>query len=137
MQAMAESQRQRHQRSDARRPLCGSDALPFAVERYVEAIRSSGIESESSTRTFEAAAAHCRAGRAAAEPPRAGSAAAETPPPASPRASVSFCLAGRNASGLAYRRAVQDTAARGRAPNDRLPGCRPMRGPLSRIGSMR
>ena len=43
--------------------LCGSGALPFAVEHYVEAIRSSGIEASSSTRTFEAAR------RAAADSP--------------------------------------------------------------------
>ena len=35
--------------------LCGSGALPFAADHYVEAIRSSGIEATSSTRTFEAA----------------------------------------------------------------------------------
>jgi indolepyruvate ferredoxin oxidoreductase beta subunit len=35
--------------------LCGSGALPFAAEHFVEAIRNSGIEVESSTRTFEAA----------------------------------------------------------------------------------
>jgi indolepyruvate ferredoxin oxidoreductase beta subunit len=35
--------------------ICGSGALPFAVEHYVEAIRASGIEAASSTRTFEAA----------------------------------------------------------------------------------
>jgi indolepyruvate ferredoxin oxidoreductase beta subunit len=35
--------------------LCGSGALPFAAEHYVEAIRASGIEAASSTRTFEAA----------------------------------------------------------------------------------
>ena len=35
--------------------ICGSGALPFAAEAYVEAIRSSGIEAESSTRTFDAA----------------------------------------------------------------------------------
>jgi indolepyruvate ferredoxin oxidoreductase beta subunit len=35
--------------------LCGSGALPFAAEHYVEAIRTSGIEAASSTRTFEAA----------------------------------------------------------------------------------
>jgi indolepyruvate ferredoxin oxidoreductase, beta subunit len=34
--------------------LCGSGALPFAAEHYVEAIKSSGIEAASSTRTFEA-----------------------------------------------------------------------------------
>lgn len=43
--------------------LCGSGALPFAAEHYVEAIRASGIEAASSTRTFEAAR------RTAAEPP--------------------------------------------------------------------
>jgi indolepyruvate ferredoxin oxidoreductase beta subunit len=35
--------------------LCGSAALPFAAEHYVQAIQSSGIEAASSTRTFEAA----------------------------------------------------------------------------------
>jgi indolepyruvate ferredoxin oxidoreductase, beta subunit len=35
--------------------VCGSGALPFAAEDYVEAIRASGIEAASSTRTFEAA----------------------------------------------------------------------------------
>jgi indolepyruvate ferredoxin oxidoreductase, beta subunit len=35
--------------------MCGSGALPFATEHYVEAIRASGIEAASSTRTFEAA----------------------------------------------------------------------------------
>jgi indolepyruvate ferredoxin oxidoreductase beta subunit len=35
--------------------LCGSAALPFAADHYVEAIRSSGIEAASSIRTFEAA----------------------------------------------------------------------------------
>lgn len=45
--------------------LCGSGALPFAVEHYVEAIRASGIEAASSTRAFEAAR------RAAAESPPA------------------------------------------------------------------
>ena len=35
--------------------MCGSGALPFAAEHYVEAIRASGIEAASSTRTFEAA----------------------------------------------------------------------------------
>jgi indolepyruvate ferredoxin oxidoreductase, beta subunit len=35
--------------------ICGSGALPFAAEHYVEAIRASGIEVASSTRTFEAA----------------------------------------------------------------------------------
>jgi indolepyruvate ferredoxin oxidoreductase beta subunit len=86
--------------------LCGSGALPFAVERYVEAIRSSGIESESSTRTFEAAR------RAAAEPPRAGSAAAETPQRESPaRPSLSASLEERIRTRLPA--AVQDTAREG------------------------
>ena len=35
--------------------ICGSGALPFAAEHYVEAIRASGIEAASSTKTFEAA----------------------------------------------------------------------------------
>jgi indolepyruvate ferredoxin oxidoreductase beta subunit len=59
--------------------ICGSGALPFAAEQYVEAIRSSGIEAASSTRTFEAA--RRTAARCAAEgPPAAGSPAAATPP---------------------------------------------------------
>lgn len=53
--------------------LCGSGTLPFAVEHYVEAIRASGIEATSSTRTFEAAR------RAAAESPAAGSPPAVSP----------------------------------------------------------
>jgi indolepyruvate ferredoxin oxidoreductase beta subunit len=53
--------------------LCGAGVLPFAAERYVEAIRSSGIEAASSTRTFEAAR------RAAAGAPAGGSPPAETP----------------------------------------------------------
>jgi indolepyruvate ferredoxin oxidoreductase, beta subunit len=48
--------------------LCGSGALPFSLEHYVEAIRSSGIEVASSTRTFEAA-------RIAAESAATGTAA--------------------------------------------------------------
>jgi indolepyruvate ferredoxin oxidoreductase beta subunit len=91
--------------------LCGSDALPFAVERYVEAIRSSGIESESSTRTFEAAR-RTAARRAAAEPPRAGSAATGAPSEASPpRPSLSASLEERIRTRLPA--AVQDTAREG------------------------
>ncbi len=52
--------------------ICGSGALPFAMEQYVEAIRSSGIEAESSTRTFEAARRAAARG-ADAGPPAAGS----------------------------------------------------------------
>jgi indolepyruvate ferredoxin oxidoreductase beta subunit len=63
--------------------ICGSGALPFAVEQYVEAIRSSGIEAESSTRTFDAARREA-ATRADAGLPAASSAAAETPMEASP-----------------------------------------------------
>src|SRR4029077_18302350 len=63
--------------------ICGSGALPFAVEQYVEAIRSSGIEAESSTRTFDAAG-RAAATRADAGLPAASSAAAETPMEASP-----------------------------------------------------
>jgi indolepyruvate ferredoxin oxidoreductase, beta subunit len=48
--------------------ICGSGALPFAAENYVEAIRSSGIEAVSSTKTFEAAR-HAVAGSPAAETP--------------------------------------------------------------------
>ena len=43
--------------------LAGADALPFPTEHYAEAIRASGIEVASSTRTFDAA-------RAAAAAPR-------------------------------------------------------------------
>lgn len=56
--------------------LCGSGALPFPVEHYVEAIRASGIEAASSTRAFEAARS------AAGQPgdaPGAGTPAAGTP----------------------------------------------------------
>jgi indolepyruvate ferredoxin oxidoreductase beta subunit len=57
--------------------LCGSGALPFAPEQYVEAIRSGGVEAASSTRTFEAAR------RAAAAPearPQAAAAQAAATP---------------------------------------------------------
>jgi indolepyruvate ferredoxin oxidoreductase, beta subunit len=90
--------------------ICGSDALPFAVERYVEAIRSSGIESESSTRTFEAAR-RTAARRAAAEPPRAASAVVETPAQAAPRPSLSASLEERIRTRVPA--AVQDTAREG------------------------
>jgi indolepyruvate ferredoxin oxidoreductase, beta subunit len=63
--------------------ICGSGALPFAVEQYVEAIRSSGIEAESSTRTFDAARRAAARG-ADAGLPAAASASAETPTEASP-----------------------------------------------------
>ena len=90
--------------------ICGSDALPFAVERYVEAIRSSGIESESSTRTFEAAR-RTAARRAAAEPLRAASAVVETPAQATPRPSLSASLEERIRTRVPA--AVQDTAREG------------------------
>jgi indolepyruvate ferredoxin oxidoreductase beta subunit len=90
--------------------VCGSDALPFAVERYVEAIRSSGIESESSTRTFEAAR-RTAARRAAAEPPRATSAVVETPAQAPPRPSLSASLEERIRTRVPA--SVQDTAREG------------------------
>jgi indolepyruvate ferredoxin oxidoreductase, beta subunit len=67
--------------------LCGSGALPFPAEHYVEAIRSSGIEVASSSRTFEAA--RLAAGSPAAAAPAgagagagAGAAAASPPVPA-------------------------------------------------------
>ena len=63
--------------------ICGSGTLPFAVEQYAEAIRSSGIEAESSTRTFEAAR-RAAAGSAGAGPQAAGSPVAETPMDGSP-----------------------------------------------------
>jgi indolepyruvate ferredoxin oxidoreductase beta subunit len=66
--------------------ICGSGALPFAAERYVEAIQASGIEAASSTRTFEAArraAAMCVAPAAPAAPgasqPAMGVPAVESP----------------------------------------------------------
>jgi indolepyruvate ferredoxin oxidoreductase, beta subunit len=49
--------------------LCGSGALPFAVEHYVDAVRSSGIEAASSTRTFEAARRAAVGARDADVPP--------------------------------------------------------------------
>ncbi len=68
--------------------ICGCGALPFAVEHYVEAIRASGIEAASSTRTFEAAR-HAAAGVPPVSeslPPVAGEApsAADEAPPMSP-----------------------------------------------------
>jgi indolepyruvate ferredoxin oxidoreductase beta subunit len=54
--------------------LCGSGALPFAADHYVEAIRASGIEAASSTRTFEAAR-----DAAARSTPKASLAAANLP----------------------------------------------------------
>lgn len=58
--------------------LCGSGVLPFAVEHYLAAIRSSGIEAASSTRTFEAARRAAAGAPGAAMPP-----AAAVPPEAS------------------------------------------------------
>jgi indolepyruvate ferredoxin oxidoreductase beta subunit len=59
--------------------ICGSGALPFAAEHYVEAIQASGIEAASSTRAFEAARnAAAGAAPAAASPP----AGADSPPAA-------------------------------------------------------
>jgi indolepyruvate ferredoxin oxidoreductase beta subunit len=63
--------------------ICGSGALPFAAEQYIEAIRSSGIEADSSTRTFDAArraAARCAdAGLPAGGPPAAEAPTEGTP----------------------------------------------------------
>ena len=55
--------------------LCGSGALPFEAEQYVEAIRSGGVEAASSTRTFEAA----RRAASGAPPPAADTPAVESP----------------------------------------------------------
>jgi indolepyruvate ferredoxin oxidoreductase beta subunit len=67
--------------------MCGSGALPFSAEHYVEAIRASGIEAASSTRTFEAARdAAAGAASAAAHSPLAApmeGAGARAPLPAS------------------------------------------------------
>jgi indolepyruvate ferredoxin oxidoreductase, beta subunit len=64
--------------------LCGSGALPFATEHYAEAIRSSGIEVASSSRTFEAArlAAGSPAPVAAEAAVAASAAVSPVPPPA-------------------------------------------------------
>ncbi len=66
--------------------ICGSGALPFAAQDYVEAIRASGIEAASSTRTFEAArVAAAGAVPAAGSPPGTAdshSAGANSPPAA-------------------------------------------------------
>ena len=59
--------------------ICGSGALPFAAQHYVEAIRASGIEAASSTRTFEAA----RDAAAGAAAPMMEAAGARPPIPAS------------------------------------------------------
>jgi indolepyruvate ferredoxin oxidoreductase beta subunit len=58
--------------------ICGSGALPFAAEHYVEAIRASGIEAASSTRTFEAARVAAAGSARAAAPPAGG----DSPPAA-------------------------------------------------------
>jgi indolepyruvate ferredoxin oxidoreductase beta subunit len=62
--------------------LCGSGALPFAAEHYVEAIRSSGIEATSSIRAFDAARLAAAAAAAASAAPSA------MPTPAPPAAST-------------------------------------------------
>jgi indolepyruvate ferredoxin oxidoreductase beta subunit len=63
--------------------ICGSGALPFAAEQYIEAIRSSGIEADSSTRTFDAARRTAARG-ADAGLPAAGPPAAEAPTEGTP-----------------------------------------------------
>jgi indolepyruvate ferredoxin oxidoreductase, beta subunit len=73
--------------------VCGSGALPFAAEHYVEAIRASGIEAASSTRTFEAARdAAAGAAPAGGDSPRATavprSGAAEPKSGAAPESAV-------------------------------------------------
>jgi indolepyruvate ferredoxin oxidoreductase beta subunit len=74
--------------------ICGSGALPFAAEHYVEAIRASGIEAVSSTRTFEAARDAAAGPAPAAASPPAGAAS----PPA---AAVSRSAATEPRSGAA------------------------------------
>jgi len=91
--------------------VCGSGALPFASERYVEAIRSSGIEAASSTRTFEAARRTAER-RAANDALHAGSPVAETPPEGAPaRPSLSASLEERIRTRMPA--AVQETAREG------------------------
>jgi indolepyruvate ferredoxin oxidoreductase beta subunit len=77
--------------------ICGSGALPFAAQHYVEAIRASGIEAASSTRTFEAARdAAAGAASAAAHSPFAAadsrSAAAARSAPAEARSGAALMM---------------------------------------------
>jgi indolepyruvate ferredoxin oxidoreductase, beta subunit len=69
--------------------ICGSGALPFAAEHYVEAIRASGIEAASSTRTFEAARNAAAAAAPAGSSPPAASLHAGTDSPTAPAVSRS------------------------------------------------
>ena len=59
--------------------VCGSGALPFAAEHYVEAIRAGGIGIDASTRTFEAARAAAAGAGDPAVTARAAGPAAGTP----------------------------------------------------------
>jgi len=100
--------------------LCGSGALPFAAEHYVAAIRASGVEAASSTRTFEAArceAERCEAERfaAAGSPAALSSAAASAPAEAhlsSRRCVRRFPRHSRKGSGRACRRRPKTPRAR-------------------------
>jgi indolepyruvate ferredoxin oxidoreductase beta subunit len=89
--------------------LCGSGALPFAAEHYVEAIRASGIEAASSTRTFEAAR---------------GAAAGSAPTAAESSPAANLPLA---AAASPPRAAVSRSA-----PTEQGPGAAPMQGAAAR-----
>ena len=94
--------------------LCGSGALPFAAEHYVEAIRASGIGAASSTRTFEAArdAAAGSASQAAHSPPAAAVArSAVAEPKSGSRPALSASLEGRVRQRMPA--AVQDVVREG------------------------
>ncbi|HXA36249.1 MAG TPA: indolepyruvate oxidoreductase subunit beta family protein [Steroidobacteraceae bacterium] len=67
--------------------LCGSGALPFAAEHYVAAIRASGVEAASSTRTFEAARCEAERCAGAVSPAAVSTAAASAPAEAHPEPS--------------------------------------------------
>jgi indolepyruvate ferredoxin oxidoreductase beta subunit len=84
--------------------ICGSGALPFAAEHYVEAIRASGIEAASSTRAFEAA-------RIAA----AGSAPAAADSPAATARSSSAASESRSAARTSLPPSLEERI-RGRVP---------------------
>ncbi len=90
--------------------ICGSAALPFAVEHYVEAIRAGGSKAVSSTRTFEAARRAAAGAEPAPEPP-----ARSPEPPRIPGAAGTADSRPRSARGAA-------DCARGRPAVDRLPG---------------
>jgi indolepyruvate ferredoxin oxidoreductase beta subunit len=84
--------------------LCGSGALPFAAELFVQAIRAGGIAVDSSLAAFETA-------RRAAADPAPPAAATAAPPPARAAAVLPKTLEDRIARSLAA--AAQDVAREG------------------------